>query len=362
MEPESREFKIVRGHRLFAYTLTVGLVVLSAIFRFIGTRVEHLPLMHSGALMLLCLTSASATACFIVNVYRLRIDERGVHVRTLRGWDSWTWEEFASGSVEQDLLSPSFVNPSRPFLRRKLRVALFEEPVDILGAISAHWQPPPIETPDTLEISDRVFSSRNVRMQFTNQGVEVTDRRGERTYAWSDLTGVVLHCRSVHHQSFRRVDLGFPDETVSFGSPKGDAKKTWTGADAEVIEAFLRQHVDAERIRVRTKYGPPADMEDFEERVAFAALQTRRLAFVAPISAALLTVLPAFCFLVFAGIGRIEAAAIGVAAVGVPFSILFYWLGKRDWRRELEELEAWRQELETATEGEGVSNGESLRD
>jgi hypothetical protein len=352
----------VRGHRLFAYTLTVGLVVLSAVFEFISTRLDHGPLMHSSMIVFLLLASAGAVACFVVNVYRLRIDERGVHVRTLLGWDLWTWDEFASGNVEQERLSVSFVEPSRPFLRRKLRVALFEEAPDILGAIGAHWQPAPIETPDTVEISDWVFSSRGMKMQLTSQGVEVTDRTGERTYAWSDLTEAVLHRPSVYHQRFSKAVLRFPDETVSLGSFKGDGNKAWIGPDAEVIEAFLRQHVDEERIRVRTKYGPPADMEDIEERIAFAALQMRRLAFIAPILAALLGVLPAFFYLLFAGVGEIEAAAISVAVVGVPMSILFCWIGRRDWRRHIAELEAWRKELAAATEGEVVTNDEELRD
>lgn len=226
----------------------------------------------TGLVVIMGFASICLLLPFILNLllraYRVRVDEVGVHYRGLLGWTLWPWEEFESGEVDQGTRMISFVNPKRPFLRRKLHVVFFEDSDDLLSLCFERWRPPEVVVPEVMEIEFSEPMLGRTHLRFSEHGIEVSQGVQGATYGWPDVLEVVIERRTRYHIRFRRMTLRFAEEggaerTVGIDPWKKRKPNVWNGPDCRVIEAFLRQYVDESRVRVEIE----AEGEEKERKV-----------------------------------------------------------------------------------------------
>jgi hypothetical protein len=187
----------------------------------------------------------------------LRVDDRGIWRRRLVGWDLWPWEAFATGAVRTGASKDSWVYPARPWHHRHLFLELLTEADrDALAErVRQVWRPALLPVPEEIEVRYGVGD----RLVLSRRGITLR-RRGsdpERFYGWHEV--VQLRVTRVDHtrRDFRTLELELPQagRPVRLRSQLGG--RVWGGPDAEVLLAYLQQHVPADRVQVTALTGPP---------------------------------------------------------------------------------------------------------
>ncbi len=176
--------------------------------------------------------------CYVQS-WRLRIDRTGLSRRRLGGWTTWTWSQFADGTVQPTDSPLSFRCPIRPWWDRWLHLEFVETDVakrvarfcsSLMPTAAASDPGKDVPIPAEIIIGLAVFR----QLRVTAQGIELKDRHETRQLGWEAVSRFRL-VRSLNDRTvLNRLEL-----------PLQDGKEIH-GAIASVV-------IDGQRIRTISK-------------------------------------------------------------------------------------------------------------
>jgi hypothetical protein len=278
--------------------------------------------------------------------YALRADDRGVWRRRFFRWDLWPWEAFATGAVRAGTSKDSWVDPARPWHSRYLLLEFLAEAdrAAVAERVRQVWTPAALPLPEEVEVRYGLGD----RLALSRRGI-VFRRRGsdqDRFYRWYEVVQVRVTRVDHTRRDFRTLELVLPREASPVRLRFQQFSRSWQGPDAEVVLAFLQQHVPAERVQVTALSGPPRDRAEADRRLADLDRADRQLRKGRWVVAALLL---AYCLLQMTRI--LTSARRGPLAwdwfewlsMGLLFFIfallgLAVWMGRAERRRRLRAL------------------------
>lgn len=203
---------------------------------------------------------------------RVRIDDRGVSRRILWTWDLWSWEEFASGTLQGGFSANEFISSARPWWRRTLSLGYLEQEdqTAIGGWIRRVWTPPHIEAiPETLSLRLSWPDSRTLRL--SGNELEIGRRQNHQTYGWSDVISLTIWRVEPGRPDFRELELILPDQKVQLlrhRTKEGVEAKNWSSCSSEVVAAAFTLYIGAERVRDFALSGPTRSLGELDARHA----------------------------------------------------------------------------------------------
>lgn len=152
-----------------------------------------------------------------VQSWRLRIDRVGLARRRLGVWSTWTWSQFADGTVKATDSPLSFRCAARPWWDRWLHLEFVDADVAVrVARFCRSLMPVPmaesgaataVSAPTEATIGFGVFR----RLRLTAQGIELTDRRETRQHDWDAVLTFRLIRRTVQHGVVNRLELHVQD-------------------------------------------------------------------------------------------------------------------------------------------------------
>jgi hypothetical protein len=198
--------------------------------------------------------------------YALRVDNRGIWRRRLFGWDLWTWDAFANGTVREGVAPYGWLNPDKPWHRRKLSfAALAEADRDwLMERVRQVWTPPPVRLPEEIKI--RKHGMPWLHLDLSPRGIVLWEEKGDhaRHYGWADVLQVRVTRFDHGRHDFTRVELELPagEPTEVLRKRPGLEGCNWDGPDPEVVLAFLQEYVDGGRVQVTALTGTPRTADE----------------------------------------------------------------------------------------------------
>ncbi|NLF67747.1 MAG: hypothetical protein GX575_01695 [Candidatus Anammoximicrobium sp.] len=148
-----------------------------------------------------------------VQSWRLRIDRTGLARRRLGVWSTWTWSQFADGTVQATDSPLSFRCPTRPWWDRWLHLEFADADVATrVARFCRSLMPVPtaesdaataVSAPTEATIGFGIFR----RLRLTAQGIELQDRRETGQYDWDAVLTFRLVRRIVQHGVVNRLEL-----------------------------------------------------------------------------------------------------------------------------------------------------------
>jgi hypothetical protein len=205
----------------------------------------------------------------------LWIDGEGIWRRRLIGWESWPWEQFATGQIEQGDSPDCFIDRSRPKKRQTLSLATLQ-PDDrayLQELIRSVWQPtPPPAFPESMLVRQWDHGPRRMHFFFSEAGVQVEEQKNssQRFHPWEKATMLKVVRKSHAHQGFEHLELSFSgDESIRLRM-SNEGRPQWTGPDACTILRYLLAHVPPDRIKDFALTGAVQTPDEVDWRLARA--------------------------------------------------------------------------------------------
>ena len=180
---------------------------------------------------------------------RVRIDEIGVSQRRLWGWDVWPWADFASGRLRKRHRF-IFVDPQRPWGRRKLSLDLLEsgEAREAVERINRYYKPP---QPPDISSGVAIQWMFQHRLELDQEGLHYTSHKGVSTdYAWSDLQAVEITRMDPLRQDFQQCLLVLPDREIQLLANDDNNAQSWRDSTYEEVNEILQQYTPKGRLHV----------------------------------------------------------------------------------------------------------------
>ena len=225
------------------------------------------------AALLAAVLLAPAAALVAPLFWRLRTDDAGLSRRLFGLVAFWPWRDFARGVIEKRL-DGSMVHTEWAWWNPRRRLALpLEGPErrEVINAINQHYRAPaPPDPPEALNV--RVGLKR---YRFDPNGVHFNQRKQPRTVLWSQVKAVDIVRTDPQRNDFQRLELVLPAVVIDFRFIQGNAG--WRGAEADELVAFLRAHVDEQRISTWDGNEPLPNREWVERRTNEAEKSARDL-------------------------------------------------------------------------------------
>ncbi len=125
--------------------------------------------------------------------HRIRIDHRGVSRRILWFWDLWSWDLFTAGEVRRGAGLCDYVNPHRPWWRRRLELGFLEksDAEAVSELIKRIWAPSlSAPVPETLRFELKWPDNRVVQMN--SEHVTVTKKEDSVSFRWDEVVNIEI--------------------------------------------------------------------------------------------------------------------------------------------------------------------------
>jgi hypothetical protein len=202
--------------------------------------------------------------------YAFRVDERGIWQRWYWRWDLWPWEAFAGGLIRHTSACYGWEYPDKPWYSRTMDFSILVDAERdwLMERVLEVWKPPPVELP--YEIKLRLYGLPNRYLEISPRGIILSRVTGEqiRHYGWSDVVQMRVIRFAHWRQDFTRLELEFPagEPELILGKGPGGKGCRYTGPDPEVVLAYLRRHVDADRVQFTASTGPPRTPDEAGRR------------------------------------------------------------------------------------------------
>ncbi len=145
--------------------------------------------------------------------WRLRIDRTGLARRRLGVWSTWTWSQFADGTVKATDSPLSFRCPTRPWWDRWLLLEFVDADVavrvarfcrSLMPVPTAESDPTAVgPVPTEATIGFGIFR----QLRLTAQGIELKDRRETRQHDWDAVLTLRLVRKIVERTVVNRLEL-----------------------------------------------------------------------------------------------------------------------------------------------------------
>jgi hypothetical protein len=329
-----RCYRIASQLRRCLYYLLVSIPLLAGV----GIWVHHFVGQPNGArpFAALVVFFILELACAVPLTWKVCVNEHGISRRLVIWWDEWTWDQFASGTIDKQS-GYAFRDSTRPWWRRKLRLGFVDihERAALIAQINRQYRLPPFpELPESITVKYGLWRSTT----FDANGIQHTIRSQPREYLWSDVHRVRITRLEPLRRDFEVLQVFLPDEELKLQivQHQGGRSPTWRGPEAEVITEFLRQHLPENRVDVDLVGERPTRREDVEALLADERKQSKQLYWCLRICAALLV--PAFAWMAIdEGLLRAAIVAAWYSIICVPVS----WSVIQIRRRRILQLEAW---------------------
>jgi hypothetical protein len=165
-----------------------------------------------------------------------------------------------------------FVDPARPFWRRKLSLAnLTKADSDqVWKWISLVWQPAETTVPEVLELRVGNLLKRAVRCD--RSGIELGSGTRLQRFLWTEV--ILLEVEKVRHDrpDFRRLTFQLPSVKLVFfrNQQNGVEGRNWSGAEPDAIAQYLLAHVPENRQVVIAREDEPITPRELDVRLARA--------------------------------------------------------------------------------------------
>jgi hypothetical protein len=320
--PMGRTYSIAPELRRCCWYCIAASLFFSALLPFIP--LEERPI--EGLIGLLLFFGGVLLCCALALCWRLECTDTGLVRRGWLGRDAWTWIDFAGGGVRKGPLF-RFVDPARPWWRRKLDIGLLgrDERREVMEAVNAHYRLPPAPPlPDSLTIRYRFIRAAT----FDAAGIRHTASGVTHVYDWDSVSHVMIERHDAVRRDFRTLDLWMHGTNPN-----------WRGATAEELNEFVFRYLPADRIEVAIDGDYSASPRLVEKRLAALRKRERELRWLPSTGAALFAV-GVFVLLAAEGISFTQAVMLG--GLCLFMFTASYLIAKRELRREFQELESSR--------------------
>lgn len=267
--PLAREFRIAPEWIRCGIYLTVSWILLGFVVIWVNSVRLNPPLGSEFLPIGFWVTSAVG---LLPLHWRLRVNTRGIARRRFLRWDLWPWEDFAAERLKFGYGDRCFVDPARPFWRRKLSLEVLTtaDSDQVWKWISLVWQPAEIDVPAVLEVRVGSLFKRVVRCD--QDGIEVGRGTRLQRFTWSDVVSLEVEKLRHNRPDFRRLTLELPSIKLAFlrNQQNGVESRTWSGAEPEVIARYLLAHAPANRQVVTASQDDPISHRELEVRLTRA--------------------------------------------------------------------------------------------
>jgi hypothetical protein len=298
--------------------------------------------------------------------YRIRIDQHGVWRRRLVRWDLWPWEAFEQAKVRHGKGGDQLTYPEKPWYWRTISASvLAERDRAAYETVVRRYRvpPPPPSVPDMLDIKYGI----RARLELSADGVRCRAHKHDdgESIPWPDVVRAEL-IRTTHDRpDFSTLELHLPGRPKPVRLTQQQGNPTWSGANAEVIALYLRQHLDSRRFQVTAQRGPPVDVAEADRRLTRLDESDRELRKLRAVTRYMMLVGTLVIAIITlepwnrpnpANWGRVDWANAAFAVAGLVvimalygaliFGVVFYW--SRELSRQRDEVLCWRAELASA--------------
>jgi len=267
--------------------------------------------------------------------WKLRVGQHGLARRLLFHWDSWEWVDFSTGRVCK--LHPyTLCDPERPWWRRKLHLNYMASAdiQEVISAINRHYQlPPPPVVPATLTIKYGFRRSAT----FDHDGIHLMIGRSSHEYTWREIRKVHVTRMDPIRRDFKDLLITLPDHEIELKliTHEGGTTPTWRGATGEVINEFLFQAVETERIHILIAGEAFTTREHIEKKLSQVEKIKRDLGIMVAIGIALIV-----ATVVWAAIAEGIFTAILLAVMGVIFAGPIVVFAFRSLTKQIQDLKS----------------------
>ncbi len=276
--------------------------------------------------------------------WRLRVDTSGIARRRFLRWDLWPWEDFAAERLKFGYGDRCFVDPARPFWRRKLSLeTLTQADSDqVWKWISVVWQPAVTTVPEVLEVRVGNLLKRAVR--YDHSGIELGRGTRLQRFEWNEVISLKVERLRHERTDFRQLTLELPNIKLVFfrNQQNGVEGRNWTGAEPDVITQYLLAHVPTDRQMTTASKDDPISQRELEVRLGRARDKVREFKRACLFCGAIVST----GMVGFAVAG--EWPIVGILGFITSQYAAFFWFIYRTHRDSLHKLEALRFEADDA--------------
>jgi hypothetical protein len=263
------DFRLAPEYRRCGIYVAVGFVlVATATLALKWAGVDHRP--WPDTIIVLAVFGAF-TFLLLAHIlrYRLRIDEIGIWRRRFVRWDLWPWEAFEQGKVRHGKASDQLTYPEKGWYFRNISASVFGDADRAVyeAVVRRYLVPPPApELPETVVAK---YGLR-ARLELTAEGVRLLAHKRDtgQHFPWRNVVRVDVLRASHDRPDFVSLDLHFPGRASPVRMTHHNGRPMWTGANADVIELFLRRHLGNGQFQVTALRGLPADTAEAYRRQA----------------------------------------------------------------------------------------------
>ena len=340
---EARYFPLAVQYRRCGIYCVVGAILFVALALWVvrplvpNRGAGHADPTHFTGLALVIL--AAAGYCLFLFGWRLRVDRQGIARRRLFRWHLWPWEAFCRGEVRYGKGAASYIWPKAPLGRRSLSLGLLEEADcdEVNALVHAVWVPPPEpELPETVTVRYGLNSTATL----APGGIALHRWRRRREYRWDEVERLTITVPEHGRPDFQRLEIKLPDRSIAWYVHDGN--RSWRGADAEVIAAYLRRHVPEDRTLTAAQRGTPRSAEEAEFRLQYWRTKRRDLRRFHYAIAAILAIAAGLYAVGLLRLGHFLTALFG----STPAWSMAYVID-RTMAREEAKIEAWQNQAAT---------------
>jgi hypothetical protein len=244
-----------------------GSILTGVIMVFIPSQWAHRP--HDERVCAAAFFFAFAGFLTQYLLYRVRVDRHGISRRILWQWDLWSWDSFTAGEVRRGAGLCDYVDPNRPWWRKRLELGLLEESdaAAINELIKRVWTPSLLKpVPETPKFELKWPDKRVV--QINNEHVTVTKKGESISYRWDEVVNIEIWRLESDRPDFREFRLLLPDQEIKLlrFNNHGEEYRTWVGSTSECIAAFVGQQAERVQLQDWALHGPPQSLQELDAR------------------------------------------------------------------------------------------------
>jgi hypothetical protein len=279
--------------------------------------------------------------CVLVFPWRLRLDSQGIARRRLWKWDLWPWVAFQDGTVRKGRGAYRYEWPERRLWSRTVCYdALAKRDRDFVHEVcNRFWVPPP-EPVVPEELVLKVPFRRQLRL--TAEGIYCRGYGPTPSYRWDQLERAVVVRLEHVRRDLAQAEIVAGGRTITLRLHQGTP--LWKGPEPEVIVAWLRHHVPADRLLIVATHNRPRSLAEIEYREDAARRGLRDFARMERMVLSMFGVYMASCFLLFHPL----QACLMVLLGAIPLVPIWLFGGRevrKRIRRQQDELERSRAEI-----------------
>lgn len=200
--------------------------------------------------------------------WRLRVDDKGVHVRSLLKRRTWPWALFEQGIARQSQRM-AFWFPGSPRLSFDLAVAQEPAASRAFHLCLCHWNPP---KPLRLPPSARVTTSHLTSVCLDEKGMQIRRFRSVH-YPWETVEKVILLQTNPDDESFIHLRI-FAGGRMTWLKTWGEKGESFYGAQPEMIAAYIKRYTSPDKLVICTP-GEPRSFEEGKERLLLVRKEVR---------------------------------------------------------------------------------------